>query len=245
MKRFTETNKWDDPWFHALSPGAKLLWGWLTDKCDAAGVIDVALHIAAFQIGTHVDEGTLEELSSRMVKLECGKYLIPSFVGFQVGTPSLDCKAHRPIFQSRQKHKIDTLSNGYPDGSQTVQDKEKEKDKDSISGKEGVGGKPISAPTEAQVMAYAEGATIPIPRDCALRWLTDRETSDWMRPKGLHMLPVLPNWQADLRGYAQDWNKREDERKARAGPRTPTGQQSKGDVSDWHAEKAKWEKPRS
>lgn len=246
MKRFTETTKWDDPWFHALSPAAKLLWEWMTSKCDAAGVIDVSLSIASFQIGMPIGAEAVTELGNRVETLPCGKLWIRSFIAFQVGTPSLECKAHKPIFQSLQKHNLERVLNGYSDGINTVQDKEKDKDKEKDSvGKEGAGGKPKAPPTETEVMSYASGATIPIARDCALRWLTDRETADWMRPKGLHMLPVLPNWQADLRGYAQDWNKREDERKARAGPRTATGQQPKGDVSDWHEEKAKWTPARS
>lgn len=83
-------------------------------------------------------------------------------------------------------------------------------------------------PSEAEVLDYAEcGSTVTIPKDCALRWLTDRETSDWQRPKGLHMLHVLPNWQADLRGYAMDWKRRDDEQKHRQNqpkntqPKTP------------------------
>ncbi len=74
-------------------------------------------------------------------------------------------------------------------------------------------------PTEAQALAYAENAGMAIAKDCVLRWLTDRDQANWTKPKGMLMIAVLPNWQADLRGYAMDWNKREGERKARQ----PTG----------------------
>lgn len=91
-------------------------------------------------------------------------------------------------------------------------------------GKEGAGGKP--PPTEKEVLDYAAGGdgTVIISRDCALRWFTDRETADWMRPKGQHMLPVLPNWQADLRGYAMDWNQRRTENNHGSKSRPPTPQ---------------------
>lgn len=36
MKRFTETTKWDDPWFRQLKPDLKLLGLWLVDRCDNA-----------------------------------------------------------------------------------------------------------------------------------------------------------------------------------------------------------------
>lgn len=41
MKRKTETNKWNDAWYLALSPNAKLLLTYIYDNCDEAGFIDV------------------------------------------------------------------------------------------------------------------------------------------------------------------------------------------------------------
>lgn len=221
-KRFTETAKWDDPWFRKLSPSAKLLWSWLTDKCDAAGIVDPDLELASFQIGLPITESELKELGSRLEKIERGKYIIPGFISFQVGEPSRECRAHKPIFTSLEKHKMERVLNEYPNILDTVQDKDKDKDR-----KEGVGGNHSTPPTEEEVMRYTDGcAQVMISKSCALRWMTDRETSDWTRPKGLHMIPVLPNWQADLRGYAQDWNKREAEKKARS----PNGSSGK----NWH-----------
>lgn len=50
-RRFTETGKWDDPWFRRLSPAAKLLFQFICDRCDCAGFWEIDLDAAAFHIG--------------------------------------------------------------------------------------------------------------------------------------------------------------------------------------------------
>lgn len=113
MKRFTETQKWEDPWFRKLKPEMKLLWQWLCDKCDNAGVIDPDLDLASFQIGYQYPSDTLLEFGERLAVLESGKTWIPSFIPFQCGKLSDDCAAHKPILQSLEKHGIDRVSIGY------------------------------------------------------------------------------------------------------------------------------------
>lgn len=136
MKRFTETQKWADPWFRKLKPEIKLLWQWILDNCDHAGVIDVDLELASFHIGYPYPIDTLSELGDRVVKLECGKWHIPKFIPFQYGELSEDCKAHNPVFASLKKH--------FPKGIQRVSIPPKtgqglDKDKDKTGG---VGDKP-------------------------------------------------------------------------------------------------------
>jgi len=131
MKRFTETLKWDDGWFRRLSPAAKLLWQWLCDKCDSAGVIEPDLELASFQIGMPITENEIGEFGDRAVRINGGKIHLPKFIEFQYGTPSRDCKAHRPIFLSLEKHfpqaSQQRVSKGYSNPLDTVQEKEKEK----------------------------------------------------------------------------------------------------------------------
>lgn len=127
MKRFTETQKWEDPWFRKLKPEMKLLWQWLCDRCDNAGVIDPDIDLASFQIGYQYPMDTLSEFSERVVKLPCGKWFLPKFIEFQYGALSTDCKAHKPVFLSLQKH----FPKGYPKGINTLQEKEKEKEKET------------------------------------------------------------------------------------------------------------------
>lgn len=144
MKRFTETNKWDDPWFWELSPQAKLLWMFLCDHCDSAGIIQISLKLASSKIGQPVKEQHLAELSSRLHALQGGKTLILSFIRFQYGTLSRACKPHNAVFNSLSIHGLDvaqleTLCKGYPKGLETLQEKdqEKEKDQDKTEGVQG------------------------------------------------------------------------------------------------------------
>lgn len=113
MKRFTETQKWEDPWFRRLTPEMKLLWQWILDRCDNAGVIDPDMELASFQIGYGYPMDNLLEFGERVVKLPCGKWFIPKFIDFQYGKLSEDCKAHNPVFSSLAKHGIERVSIGY------------------------------------------------------------------------------------------------------------------------------------
>lgn len=51
MKRFTETIKWADPWFRALTPIQKCVFLYTCDTCDNAGFIEVDFEAWAFHIG--------------------------------------------------------------------------------------------------------------------------------------------------------------------------------------------------
>ncbi len=145
-KRFTATEKWDDPWFWELSPTAKLLWLFLCDHCDNAGIIEISLNIATAKLGLAVNEKHRAELQSRLHALPCGKFIIIGFIRFQYG-PSLnpECKPHASVFASLSRHgtditQIQTLSKGLSKGSLTLQDKDKDKDKlvGGCGGKESV-----------------------------------------------------------------------------------------------------------
>lgn len=107
MKRFTETTKWRDPWYRKLSPISKLLWGYVTDLCDAVGIIDLDLEAASFDIGSEVTEANIAELGDRITNLGGGKLLINKFIEFQYGKLSELCPAHKPVFRLLEKHKME------------------------------------------------------------------------------------------------------------------------------------------
>lgn len=147
MKRFTETNKWQDHWFRRLSGPAKVLWSYICDQCDAAGVIDLYLPLVAQDTGIKIAESHLQELESRIAVLPSGKIWVTGFIKFQYGKLSRDCKPHSQVFACLEKHGIpDEAATGNPmhslpkgmhtlhKGSESLKDKDKDKDKDKGEG---------------------------------------------------------------------------------------------------------------
>lgn len=105
MKRFTETTKWDDPWYIDLTAEAKTLWCYLTDKCDNAGVIDLSHRQANFllngQVGT---ETLLSEIGDRVTMLKSGKIMVNGFVDFQFGELKEASNLHKNVIKLLKKH---------------------------------------------------------------------------------------------------------------------------------------------
>lgn len=203
MKRFTETQKWEDPWFRRLSPEMKNLWQWLCDRCDNAGVIDPDLDLASFQIGYQYPMDTLSAFGDRVCKLPCGKWFIPKFIEFQYGQLSADCKAHKPIFMSLQKHSINTLSIGYPKGIHTLQEKEKEKEEEKETEKDQEKDRSNRKRYAdfPEVESYAKSQPMPISQECIEAFFDRMEEIGWTDDKGL----PLADWRARFRRYATNW----------------------------------------
>jgi len=135
MKRFTQTEKWDDPWFWELSPTSKLLWLFICDHCDSSGVIELSLKLASTKIGQTIQPKHLDEIQSRLFTLENGKLMIRGFIRFQYGNLSRDCKPHVPIFANLSRHGVDLellerISKGYAKAIDSLQEKEEEKDQE-------------------------------------------------------------------------------------------------------------------
>jgi hypothetical protein len=195
MKRFTETQKWEDPWFRKLKPEMKLLWQWILDRCDNAGIIDPDIELASFQIGYQYPMDTLLEFGERVEKLPCGKWFIPKFIGFQYGKLSEDCKAHKPVFLSLEKHQI----KGYSKGIDTLQEKEKDKDKEKDQEEDRSDRKRYA--THQEVQTYGKSQPFPISEDCMDAFFDRMEEIGWVDDKGL----PLADWRARFRRYATNW----------------------------------------
>lgn len=84
-KRFTDVEKWADPWFMELPPEMKLLWMYICDSCDNAGVWAANKRLAGVQIGAPIDwDLAINLFEGRINLLENGqKWCLNKFVMFQ------------------------------------------------------------------------------------------------------------------------------------------------------------------
>ncbi len=84
-KRFTDTDKWKKPFLKGLPAAYKLLWFYICDDCDHAGIWQVDIEVACLRIGEDVTvEEAIKVLGDKIKVISNGeKWFIPSFIEFQ------------------------------------------------------------------------------------------------------------------------------------------------------------------
>jgi hypothetical protein len=113
--RFTKTEKWDKPWFMQLSPYAKLLFLYLADRCDLAGIWEVNTQMASIQTGltsSNVDKAMNELMTEyageRKVIQGQGHLWLVNFIRHQRNLPlNPKNRAHKGIIESLTEHSGD------------------------------------------------------------------------------------------------------------------------------------------
>jgi len=154
-KRQFDTKKFEDPWYRALPPRAKLLWEYMLCACDCAGVWKADFGIATFCIGIKVSKADIDEFfKDRCAVLDNGSIFIPKFLTFQyTGMDLLNLKngvargVQRALAHNNLNYpgclRLDTLSNRVNDKVSDNQDipygiGDKDKDKDKVKVKEDI-----------------------------------------------------------------------------------------------------------
>lgn len=130
-KRFTDTEKWGDPWFRNLLPEYQRFWIYLLDRCDTAGVWEVDFEVVEFFLKQKYSEKEIINLlKGRIVIFDNQKkWFIPKFISFQYGRLDPFCNPHKSIFKLLSSYKLE----GYLEGintsntrqDKTIQDKDK------------------------------------------------------------------------------------------------------------------------
>ena len=72
-KRFTATEKWDDPWFRKLNLLAKAFWYYVCDKCDNAGVWKIDFEHASFYMGETITNEVIPLLNENKERARLSK----------------------------------------------------------------------------------------------------------------------------------------------------------------------------
>ena len=143
-KRFTDTEKWKKPFIRGLQGAYKLLWLYICDDCDHAGIWQVDMEVAAIRIGEKIDlKEAIKSFDEKIIILDKGnKWFIPSFLEFQYPSGlNSDNRAHNSVIILLEKYNL-RISKNKPlisplEGSMDM-DMVKDMDKDMVKGEKKV-----------------------------------------------------------------------------------------------------------
>lgn len=136
-KRFTSTEKWKDKWFYSLKGKYKLLWVYMCDTCDLAGIWEVNLELASRDCGFKYTEAeAFQVLGDRLMRVNDSKWMIRRFIYWQYKCEIADLTpsnlAHRGVINRLKSLGITddkAPSKGLQRPSEGSKDKYKDKDK--------------------------------------------------------------------------------------------------------------------
>jgi hypothetical protein len=155
-KRMTDAEKWKDPFFEELTNDYKLIWLFLLDDCDNAGVWHKSIKRLNYNCNTNEIESTiLTVLRDRVFQISADKWFIPKFLPFQYGIDWINSK-NKAVVSAKTKletvgilkdnelvykniqysYPIDTLSIPYEYPMDRAKDKVKDKVKVKVKDKE-------------------------------------------------------------------------------------------------------------
>jgi len=137
-KRFTDTEKWKKPFIRGLQGAYKLLWLYICDDCDHAGIWQVDIEVAQIRIGEKIDsKEAVKSFDEKIIIFDKGnKWFIPSFLEFQYPSGlNPDNRAHNSVIILLEKYNL-RISNNKPlispsEGSMDM-DMVKDMDKDMV-----------------------------------------------------------------------------------------------------------------
>lgn len=141
-KRFTDTDKWKKSFLRGLKAPYKLLWIYILDECDHAGIWHVEIDIAQIKIGEKLKLDTaIESFGGRIIDLG-EKWFIPDFIEFQYGELNPQNRAHNSVINILRKYdllteelKIKLLESPLQGAMDKDMDKDKVKEQDKVKEK--------------------------------------------------------------------------------------------------------------
>ena len=107
-KRFTDTDKWKKPFIRGLQGAYKLLWLYILDDCDHAGIWQVDFEVAQIRIGEKVNEDDAIKFFGDRIEVfhDGAKWFIPDFIEFQYGNLSEKNRMHLSVITLLQKNQV-------------------------------------------------------------------------------------------------------------------------------------------
>lgn len=140
-KRLTDTEKWNDDWYLSLDNDYRIIWQWLLDNCNHAGICKRNIKLLNVMCNSGTTENQLIEKMDGRIIINGNDWFIPKFLKFQYPT----LHSQKPVIVSVRNELIkrkcydlipqsfgveyiiiqESLSNDYL----IIKDKRKDKDK--------------------------------------------------------------------------------------------------------------------
>jgi len=142
-KRFIDTDIFKKQFMRNLETPYKLLWIYILQDCNHAGIWEVDFETAQLKIGSAITKKeALKNFSGKILEISEGeKWFIPDFISFQYGQLSESNRAHIGIIQLLKKYDLlksdlsvsitnKPLASPLQAPTQGAKDMDKDKDKD-------------------------------------------------------------------------------------------------------------------
>ena len=107
-KRFTDTDKWKKGFIKNLPAKYKLLWLYILDDCNHAGIWDTDFEVASIRIGSKINEKEAAQVLGEQIKIFDGgnKWFVPKFIDFQYGQLNENVNAHKSVIKLLDKYDV-------------------------------------------------------------------------------------------------------------------------------------------
>lgn len=132
-KRLSDTDKWKKPFIRSLETPYKLLWFYILDDCDHAGIWHVDMEVACLRIGENLTiNEAIMQFSDKISVIDNGtKWFIRDFIEFQYGELNHKNRVHESVLRILSKYNLLQEIKPLTSPLQGVKDKDKDKDKDN------------------------------------------------------------------------------------------------------------------
>jgi len=202
-KRFTDTEKWKNPFIRKMKAPYKLFWLYLMDECDHAGIWLVDFDVAQIKIGEKLDPKiALEQFQSKVIDIGHDRWFVPDFISFQYGVLNPENRAHNSVIQILSKHglidehcEIKPLTSPLEGAMDKDKDMDMVKDLDKDKPREAKNGKQIP-PLIEDVIAYCQERGFGVD---AHKWFDFYSSKGWLVGKS-----KMVDWQAAVRTWEKD-----------------------------------------
>ena len=107
-KRFTDSDKWKKGFIRGLPAKFKLLWLYILDDCNHAGIWDTDFEVASIRIGSKISEKEACKVFAEQIKIfdKGNKWFIPKFIDFQYGTLNENSRPHQAVIKLLDKYDV-------------------------------------------------------------------------------------------------------------------------------------------